>query len=81
MGIINNTRKEFLLEGSYKRDARTLKSFIKKFIQIGNYIITDGWAGYVFLDRPNSGFMSGFIRYKPIYGGGIFDMDLIPLLN
>ena len=68
LGIINNTSKEFRLEGSYKRDARTLESFIKKFVQNGNNIITDGWSGYDFLDRPNS----GYIRYKHIHGGGDF---------
>ena len=48
IGIINNITKEFRKEGTHIRDSYTLKKFILKYVPKGNYIVTDGWAGYFF---------------------------------
>lgn len=48
LGIINNTNKDFCLEGAYRRDSATLEKFIKKFVKGGNNIITDGWGVLIF---------------------------------
>ena len=56
LGIINNSTKEFRIEGTYSRDAITLEKFITKFVKKGNNIISDGWEDYQFLDSPNSGY-------------------------
>ena len=56
IGIISNYTKEFIIEGTYSRDANTLEKFISKFVQQGNTITSDGWAGYQFLDAQNSGY-------------------------
>ena len=42
LGIINNTTKDFGLEGAYTRDSSTLEKFIKKFVLGGINIIKDG---------------------------------------
>ena len=34
LGIINNTTKDFRLEGAYTRDSSTLDKFIKKMVTI-----------------------------------------------
>ena len=70
LGACDNETKEFRIEAAYTRDTATLKEFINTFIEPGNNIITDGWAGYNFLDQPNS----GYIRYAHNHGGGNFGL-------
>ena len=48
LGIIDNSNKDFRLEGTILRDTETLKKFVKKFVAPGNTIVTDGWLGYSF---------------------------------
>ena len=72
LGICDNNTKEFRIEASYDRDAETLKEFITSFVKKGNNIITDGWAGYSFLDEPGSGYR----RIPHIHGGGDFGYGL-----
>ena len=54
--IIKNTTKKFHIVGSYDRDSRTLSNIIKKYVEIGNTIISDGRSGYNFLDSAESGY-------------------------
>ena len=49
LGIIDNQTKDFGLNISLKRDQNVLKSFITRYVEPGNTIITDGWSGYNFL--------------------------------
>ena len=72
IGICNNKTKDFRIEASYNRDAETLKAFIETYANKNSYIITDGWAGYSFLDNPNS----GYTRIPHIHGGGDFGFAL-----
>ena len=41
LGIIDNTNKDFRLDGTFNRDTASLKNFISKYVKIGNTIITD----------------------------------------
>ena len=50
VNVIDTNTKEFLLEVTKSREAINLKKFISKFIPPGNFIITDGWAGYSWLN-------------------------------
>ena len=50
-GIIENEGKDFRLEASYLRDQATLEKFIYKYIEKGNYVITEGWSRYSFIHR------------------------------
>ena len=45
-----------------------LEKFIKKYLEKGNTVITDGWLGYSFLDNGNSGYQ----HIKHLYSGGDF---------
>ena len=40
-GIIDNTNKDFRLDGTFNRDTASLKNFISKYVKTGNTIITD----------------------------------------
>lgn len=64
LGCINNYTKEFRLVGTYNRDTCSLEKFIRKYIPTGNYVITEGWSEYNFLERINS----CYIRIKHIHG-------------
>ena len=68
LGIIDNETKDFRIEPTLSRDSATLKNFINKYIPTGNYIVTDGWRGYDFLEAPDSGYR----RFKHHHGGGDF---------
>ena len=46
----------------------TLREFITSFVKKVNYIITEGWSAYSFLDETGSGFR----RIQHIHGGGDF---------
>ena len=50
LDIIDNSKKDFRLEGTILRDSETLKKFVKKFVTPGNTIVTEGWSGYSFLE-------------------------------
>lgn len=72
LGICNNNTKEFRIEASYNRNMDTLREFITSFVKKGNYIITDSWPAYSFLDKPGSGYR----RIKHIHGGGDFSFGI-----
>lgn len=49
----DNITKDFRVEGSFNRDTITKKTFITQYIEKSNYIVTDAWTAYDFLDNPN----------------------------
>ena len=74
LGIINDITKDFHIEGSINREAWTLSIFIHKYVEFGNTIISEGWAGYNFLIDSNS----GYSHITHIHQGGSFGQGLIP---
>ena len=68
LGIINNSTKEFRIEGIYERTTDAIKNFITLNAKSGNNIITDGLTSYNFLDRIDS----GYTHIKFVHGGGDF---------
>ena len=68
LGIIDNENKDFRIEPILSRNTVALKNFINKYVSSGNYIVTDGWRGYDFLDKPDSGYR----RFKHNHGSGDF---------
>ena len=51
---MNSETNDIRLEFVDSRDQNTLKTIIEKHVGIGNYIITDSWNGYHFLEHSNS---------------------------
>ena len=39
------------------RNADTLKKIVAKHAKVGNIIVTDQWAGYIWINHPNSGYI------------------------
>ena len=72
MGIIDNIKKDFLLEASFKRDETTIKAFISKLVEKGNTICTDGWQAYSFLGNPHS----GYIIFTHVHSSGNFGLSI-----
>ena len=72
VGAVNNNTKDFRLEGVLSRDSNILKKFVHKYIPKGNHIVSDGWAGYHFLDLPNSGYR----HFSHNHGEGSFGLGL-----
>ena len=67
VGIVSTTNKENLrLHTTKIRNLNYLRTFIHKYIEPGNRIISDGWQGYQFLNNNNSGYIH--ISYN--HGGG-----------
>jgi len=58
LGIINNTSKDFRLDGIFNRDTNSLKNFITKYVKTGNTIISDSWRAYNFLGQNDSGYIN-----------------------
>ena len=69
-GIIENIKKEFHLEASFKGDETTIKIFISKFVDKGNTIFSDGWQAYSFLGNP----ISGFNHITHVHASGNFGL-------
>ena len=55
IGMINNENNVIRLDIVYQRDDNTLKKIINTHIMPGNYVITDFWKEYSFLDDPEEG--------------------------
>ena len=70
LGIINNTDKNFRLECTIKRDTVTLTNFVKKYVEPGNTIVSDGWPAYSNLNEE------GYYHNVHIHGGGDFGFGL-----
>lgn len=75
LGSCDNNTKEFRIEASYKRDSETLKEFITLYVDKGNTIITDGWAGYSFLDEQEL----SYLRIQHIHRGGFRVWNIIDI--
>ena len=53
IGAVDNVTKDFRVDIAYKRNETILKEFITTYIERGNKLITNGWAGYSFIgDLP-----------------------------
>ena len=72
IGICNNITKDFRIEASYIGVTEVLKEFINMYAEKNSFIITDGWAGYGFLDHEGSGYTS----IKHIYVEGDFGFSV-----
>ena len=57
IGLINCETKDIRLEIVENRDTDTLKQIIEKNVLPGNYITTDAWKSYTFLDYSYSGYI------------------------
>jgi hypothetical protein len=69
LGFVNTATKQFRVEATYEGDANTIKKFIIKHVDKGNFIITDGWSAYNFLENPDS----GYVHIKHNQGRGVLD--------
>lgn len=72
LGIIENTTKQFRIVATKNRNSDNLSKFITTFVPKGNYIISDGWQGYQWLDN----ILSGYRHIKHIHNHGIFGFGL-----
>lgn len=79
VGITNNNTKDFRLEGVLVRDSNTLEKFVTKFVPKGTHIVTDGWAGYNFINSPNSGY--AHLSYNNGTGNFGFGMEYISYIE
>ena len=68
IGFTDNTTKDFHVVVTKTRDSNILEKFIRKMISTGNNIVTDGWAGYEWIEDANSGYR----RYSHIHGHNDF---------
>ena len=67
IGAVDNVTKDFRVDISFKRNEAVLKEFIMTHIERGNKLITDGWAGYSFIDD-----LPGYTREVHIHGASDF---------
>ena len=56
IGLLNTGTNDLRIEVATDRREETLKAIIENHIGKGNYIISDAWQGYSFLNAPNSGY-------------------------
>ena len=68
----NYLTKEFRIEASFNRDATILSKYIYKYVEIWNTIVSDGWAGYNFLNSAESGFSHiAHLHQRGFFGVGL----------
>ena len=65
LGFTDNITKDFHIVLTKNRDADTLEKFIRR-------MVTDGWAGYNWMDSDDSGYR----RYQHIHGHNDFGQGL-----
>ena len=58
LGMINNESNAIRLDIINQRDCDILKKLINTHIMPGNYLITDSWSGYSFLDDSEEGYIN-----------------------
>ena len=73
VGMINAETNKLRLEVVTEKDESTLKKIITTHINIGNYIITDLWRGYNFLDDPRNGYIHHTYNHSTGSFGSGFD--------
>lgn len=56
LGIISSVLKMFRIEVVSNRNSSTIKNFIRRHIETGNVIFSDGWQAYNWLNEPSSGY-------------------------
>lgn len=72
IGLKNYETKDIRLEIVENRDTDTLKQIIEKHVLSGNYITTDAWKGYTFLDYPYSGYIHDVYNHaRGNFGSGL----------
>ena len=71
LGIIDNYSKDFRLNLTLDRNQETLKSFIARYVEPGNTIVTDGWQGYDFLSNTDD-----YRHDRHVHGRGDFGYGL-----
>ena len=64
--MINTETKDFRLVVTKIRDTEKIKAFITRYIPPGNFIVTDGWGSYSWLNH------FGYIRLENNHGAGYF---------
>ena len=62
----NTETKDFLLVVTKIKDTEKIKAFITRYIPSGNFIVTDGWGSYSWLNH------FGYIRLEHNHGAGDF---------
>lgn len=67
IGEINTFTKEFRIEPIKRRNSESIKIFISSYIDKGNHIIWDGWAGYNLNDH-----MDDYTKEIHYHGDGDF---------
>ena len=72
VGLLNNETNALRLEMVKDRSSEVLEYIITKHIGTGNICITDGWQGYSFLNRINS----GYVHHSYNHGRGQWGMGL-----
>ena len=76
---MNTETNELRIEIVTNRNQKTLKTIIENHIGIGNYIISDSWKGYNFLNAPNSGYIIYINIQKVILEEGSIQKTFIKL--
>lgn len=72
IGLINAETNQLRLEVVTGRDEIYFKKIITTHINIGNYIITDLWRGYNFLDDPRIGYIHNTYNHSiGSFGSGL----------
>ena len=79
IGAIETTTKELRIDIIHGRNATNIEKFIKKYIPPNNYVITDGWSGYQWMNRNNSQYHH--IIYSHTAGDCGYDLELLVILN
>ena len=68
----NNSTEIFRLVGTYSKDTDSLLNFLTKYVCPGNTIITNQWAGYEWLNNPQSGYSHiSFHHGNGSFGSGL----------
>ena len=57
IGLINTETNIIRLEVVTSRDTETMKNIIHKHVEPGNYIVSDAWPAYNFLDQENNNYI------------------------
>jgi hypothetical protein len=76
--MINNESNAIRLDIVNQRDGDTLKKLINAHIIPGNYVITDSWSRYSFLDDPEEGYIHfSFNHSSDNFGYGLLSTSRI----
>ena len=72
IGVINTHNQLIGLEVSYDRTTEIMKKVVKTHIQTGNIVVIDGWASYLWIREPYSGYIHSMHNHGAInFGHGL----------